>query len=243
MTMIYKADEYQLHAEIDTKQCQISGDQRIAIQPHLERLGKAVSDLSESHLWLTIVHHPQTNVHHAQAKLKVPGQTIITGEQDKSLTAATQRCLEKVLRRVENYKDNPDRGALSQAERRSQLANDIIAPVEPDGGAIGKAIVADDYRAFRHALLAQEEPLRMRVGRWVQRYPHVQAEIGRTFEIADLVEEVFLLAFERYANRPTHISVHAWLDSLIDPAIKAFWSQPDEREAASYAQSLVREKF
>ena len=241
--MIYRADEHHLLAEIDTQECQISQEQRTALQPNLERLGKALSDFPQSNLWLKIIHHSQSNVFHAQAKLKVPGQTINTGERHESLTSAAQRCLEKALQRVESYKANPDREAVKQAEQRSALATNIIAPVESDGGVIGQAIVANDYRAFRHALLAQEEPLRMRVGRWVQRYPEVQAEVGRTFEIADLVEEVFLLAFDRYANRPVHLSMHDWLDSLIDPAIKAFWTQPEEREAASFAQSLVRGRF
>jgi len=78
--------------------------------------------------------------------------------------------------------------------------------------------------------------------RWIQRYPEVQHEVGQSFEIADLVEEVFLLAFEQYGDRPTHISLHEWLDNLIDPAVKDFWQNPEDRVAASYAQSLTGER-
>ena len=241
--MIYRADEHHLLVEMDAKQCQISQEQRTAMQPNLERLGKAVGEFPESHLWLTVVHHPRSNDYHARAKLKVPGQTIITGDRHETLTDAMQRCLEKVLRRVERYKANPDQEAVEQAQRRAGLATDIIAPVEPDSGVVGEAIVQNDYRAFREALLGQEESLRKRVGRWIQRYPEVQAEVGRSFEIADLVEEVFLLAFESYPDRPTHLSMREWLDSLVDPAVKAFWTDPEDREAVSFAQSMAQRPF
>lgn len=237
--MIYRADEYRLQAEIDFQDCQISQQERTQLQPSLEDLGRAVSEFAESHLWLKIVYHPHSKMFHARAKLKVPGQTIITGERDASLVTAVRKCLQKVRRRVEDYKAHPDREALREAERRAALTNGIIAPVEPDSGAIGQAILDNDYQAFRQALLAHEEPLRRRVSQWVRRYPEVQTEIGRTFELSDLVEEVFLLAFERYASRPIHLSMHEWLETLIDPAIKTFWTHPEEREAASYAQSLV----
>lgn len=241
--MIIRAEEYHLEAEIETKECRIAEDERLRIQPSLERLGKAVSEFPESKLCLTIVHHPRSNLYHARAKLKVPGQTIISGEHNPLLSEATIRCLEKVLRRVETYKASPDTEALNQAQRRAELANQIIAPTDSDTGKLGEAVKAGDYHAFRRALLSQEEPLRMRVGRWVQRYPAIQDEVGRTFEIADLVEEVFLLAFEQYCHRPTHLRMQEWLDSLIDPAVKTFWSAPDERVAASFAQSLVRERL
>jgi hypothetical protein len=79
----------------------------------------------------------------------------------------------------------------------------------------------------------------MRVGRWIQRYPEIQDQVDRAFKISDLVEEVFLLAFEQYADRPTHIRLRAWLDQLIDPAVKSFWRSPEDRQAASYAQTLT----
>ena len=238
--MQYVAAEHHLQIEIDAKECRIPEDVRARMQPGLDRLGQAVHDFPASQLWLTIVFHPRTSVYHAQAKLKVPGETIITGHRDAYLDIAMQGCMEKVIHRVEAYKADPDHDAVKHAERQAKLANAVIAPVEPDAGKLGQAFQSGDYEAFRRALLGQEEVLRKRVGRWVQRYPGVQAEVGNTFEIADLVEEVFLIAFEKYADRPTHIGLHEWFDSLIDTAVKSFWQNPDDQAAASFAQTIGR---
>jgi ribosome-associated translation inhibitor RaiA len=236
--MQYVAEWYRLQVEIQTRECGLPEDERLRMQPALDRLGEAVEELGGGQFWLTIVYHPRSQVYHAQAKLKLPGKTIITGEHNEYLDSAVQRCLDKVIRHVEAYKSNPDHQAIEQVRRQAALSTDIIAPVEPDAGKLGEAVQTGDYAAFRRSLLALEEPLRMRVGRWIQRYPEVQALVGESFEIADLVEEVFLLAFEQYRDRPTHISLHEWLASLIDPAVKAFWRHPEDRLAASFAQTV-----
>lgn len=72
----------------------------------------------------------------------------------------------------------------------------------------------------------------------MQRYPDLQARIGRGLEIADLVEEVFLIAFERYASRPTDVPFGTWLENLIDPAVKELQVRGDaELENIHLAQS------
>jgi hypothetical protein len=67
----------------------------------------------------------------------------------------------------------------------------------------------------------------------------LQEGVGKTFEIADVVEEIFLLAFEQYEYRPTQVALHDWLDGLIDPAVKDFSDEQDDRLAVSYAQTLA----
>lgn len=236
--MQYTLDQYHLTASIDFKECRVPPEERGRLQQGLDRIGEAVQDFADSQLWITIVHHPNSDVFHAQAKLKVPGQTIITGDRSQDLNAAFQRCVERVLHRVEAYREHPDEEALDEAEFRASLANDIIAPVEVDGGVLGDAIVRDDYRAFRHALLGLEENVRKRVGRWVQRYPDVQAQIGDRIAIRDIVEEVFLVAFETYPQRPSNVPFGEWLEGLIDPVVRAFQEAPlAETEASRNIQS------
>ncbi len=85
-----------------------------------------------------------------------------------------------------------------------------------------------DYAAFRTATFAYEEPLRKRAGRWVERYPRAEAQIGNKLEMADVVEEVFLDAFEQYDRRPKGVRFGEWLEGLIDPAVKELLAHPDE---------------
>jgi hypothetical protein len=236
--MQFVDERHHLQVHVDTEECQLPSDERARLQPSFDRLGEAVADLAAAELWLNVKFHPRSQQYHARAKLKLPGKTINTGEQNAYLDTALLRSLERMIHHVEAYKDSPDRLSAQHAERLTRLNDEIIAPVEPDVGELGAAVQEADYAHFRRAFLSHEEYVRMRVGRWIQRYPEVQELIGQSFSIADLVEEVFLLAFERYPERPTHISLHEWLDNLIDPAVRSFWHHPDDREAARFAQTV-----
>src|SRR5690606_22291702 len=98
---------------------------------------------------------------------------------------------------------------------------------------------AQDYGAFRAELSGFEEPIRRRVGRWIQRYPDLDATFGEYLPLDDLVEEVMLTAFEQYESRPEAMRLGDWLESLIDPAMRSFLRHPEEElEAISYARTL-----
>jgi hypothetical protein len=115
----------------------------------------------------------------------------------------------------------------------------VVAPEDPDAGPLGEAVRAGDYRPFRLALAGYEEWLRNRVGRWVQRFPEAEARVGRRLRIGDLVEQVYLNAFESFLERPTDLRLSDWLERLIDPSLKALLRHPDEEgENASLARTL-----
>jgi hypothetical protein len=124
-------------------------------------------------------------------------------------------------------------------ERENSLDRDIVAPQDADAGPVGEAFRAGNYRAFRTALAGYEDWVRRRVGRWVQRYPEAEAQLGDGLLIGDLVEEVYLNAFENYGQRPDEVALHQWLDNLIDPSLKALLRNPDEeRQNASFARTV-----
>jgi len=73
----------------------------------------------------------------------------------------------------------------------------------------------------------------------VQRYPQAQAQIGRGLAIGDVVEEVYLNAFERFGRRPTEVPFHEWLEELIDLSVRLLLRNPDEEaENASLARTV-----
>jgi DNA-directed RNA polymerase specialized sigma24 family protein len=136
-------------------------------------------------------------------------------------------------------KEHPDRGAEEPAERRASLDDNVVMPEDPDTGPLLEHVRAGDYMAFRNDLVLYEDWLRKRVGRWVQRYPDAEARVGDGLKIGDLVEEVYLNAFEHFTERPDEVSLSDWLDRLIDPSLKALLRHPDEeRENASFARTL-----
>jgi len=101
-------------------------------------------------------------------------------------------------------------------------------------------VEAGDYAAFRAALLVYEEALRKRAGRWIERYPETAARIGRTLAVADVVEEVFLLAFDEFGRRRRELRLGEWLTGLIDPAVRALRDGGDEElENVNRSRSAV----
>jgi len=230
-----------LHVEIATKACDIPAEERARLQSALAALADAVTAFPEPALWIDAIFHPRSKVYHVECKLKLPGRTLITGEEDPYLDAALQRCARKLLRKAEAYQDHPDREAVAAAERREALGKEMAAPEAPDTGPLAEAAAAGEYRPFRTALAGYEEWLRKRVGRLIQRVPEAQARLGRELLLGDVVEEVYLNAFERFTRRPTAVPLSAWLESLIDPSIRALLRHPDEEAQAASMARTVRE--
>jgi ribosome-associated translation inhibitor RaiA len=228
-----------LRVIITPRDCDIPADERARVQGYFGRLAAALGDLPAADLDLTVVHHPKADAYHVEGKLRLPGRTLFSGAWDAYLDTALRSCTDKLVRRVEAYQDDPDREAIAAAERRGAIERDVVAPEDPDAGPIGEAARAGDYRGFRTALAGYEDWLRLRIGRWVQREPEAQARVGRELLIGDLVEEVYLTAFEQFTRRPTDVRLSTWLEGLIDPSMRNLLRHPDEgHENASMARTV-----
>src|SRR5690606_3772506 len=109
--------------------------------------------------------------------------------------------------------------------------HDVVPGRDIDSDAVDRAVGEGDYVAFRKELFPYEEPLRKRIGRWIERYPEAEAELSGRLSLADMVEEVYMTAFEEFENRPRNVSLGDWLENLIDPAVKLLVHSPDEQLA------------
>jgi len=228
-----------LRVEITTKGCAIPQDERERLQTSLGALAETVKDFPDPALWINTVYHPRSQRYNVELKLKLPGQTLITGEEDPYLDSALQRGVQKLLQETQVYTEHPDLVKVAAAERRETLDREVVAPEAPDAGPLAEAVQAGNYRVFRTALAGYEEWLRKRVGRLVQRRPEAQAQVGKQLRLGDVVEEVYLHAFEQFTHRPTALPLNEWLESLIDPSILAVLRHPaEEREAASWARTV-----
>jgi hypothetical protein len=237
--MYYSDDRYGLRVEFQAKDCQLPADELIRMQQSLAPLGEAVGRFGRSELLVRVLHHPHADQYHIEARLRLPAESLFTGDWDPYLDSAYQRCVRKLIQKVHGYRDLPGRRALQTARRESALDHDIVAPEGRDPGPLSRVVAAGDYKRFREAVSGYEEWLRKRVGRWLQRYPKAEARIGRDLLIGDLVEEVFLNAFERYPHRPQEVPFHQWLDNLLDPSLLALLQHPDRgHENASFARTL-----
>ncbi len=237
--MNYSDDRFHLRVTFRTRHCEVPRDEFHRMQRSLDDLGAAVRDFPDAALTITLIYHPRSATYHAEFRLRLPGRTLATGEADPYLDSAFQRGLRKLLHRVEAYRESPDQASVAAAERADTRGREIMAPQDPDGGLLGRAVNAGDYRAFRNILIRYEDWLRLRIGRWIQRYADAETRLGRGLAIGDVVEEVYLNAFEQLPNRPTDVPFHQWLEGLIDPSLKALMHHPEqEQENASLARTL-----
>lgn len=228
-----------LRLSVEAKGCKIPDDERARMEETLTPLREAANGLPEPELLLKVIHHPRSQVYNVEARLRLPGRTLSTADGDAYLDSAFQRCVRKLVQRLDDYRVNPDREAVETARRREALATERVAPEGPDVGLVGRAVEAGDYKAFRTALAGYEDWIRLRVGRWLQRYPDAEKRVGDGILIGDLVEEVYLNAFEGYRRRRAEVPFQEWLEGLIDPSVRALVADPDgEHENASLARTL-----
>jgi DNA-directed RNA polymerase specialized sigma24 family protein len=186
---------------------------------------------------MSIVYHPGQEEYHAQAWLKVPGKRFVSGRYSPWLDYSIMRCLAKLRRHVESYRENPNADAIRESKRQLELQNHVVTPTEHTTDALGQAIQRQDYRAFRRALSGYEDRMRAQVANWVRRYPQMTRRLGEDIEMDDIVEEVFLMAFEGFPERQEQ-TISEWLRHFIDPAVKAIWHDEAEREAADLARTF-----
>jgi len=229
-----------LRVEITTKGCEIPVDELERLQSSLVGLRNNVADFPEATLTGSVVYHAQSERYHAEFKLKVPGRTLFIREEDPYLDSALQRSFAKLTRKAESYREQPDQEAVSAAERQSALDTAVVAPEDPATGPLAEAAQRGDYRTFRTALSGYEEWLRKRVGRLVQRHPEAQAQVGKELRLGDVVEEVYLNAFEEFTGRPANVPLSAWLEGLIEPSLRALLQHTEEESTAASLARTVR---
>ena len=225
--MRYSDESYNLRIELDTKHFSLSTDEIGKMEDDLGSLGEVAADFPVSDLYITMEHYRQTSSYFVKLAIILPGRTLFTADRDSTWHPAYERCVRKLVKRIEAYKskmsNEPEISKLEKGTRQEVAPTQLI-----DGEAVARSVSEGDYRAFHDALLPLEESVRKRVGRWVQRYPELEEQIGDRFEIADIVEEVFLTAFDRYEQRPAAMLPGDWLESLIDPSVRELLRHPDE---------------
>jgi hypothetical protein len=239
--MQYPDESYNLRIELDTKGCEASAEELRQIYADLDNVADEVRSFPVSDLYVTIYHNPARGESFT-AKLALllrPGKTLATSHNADHLLPAYEGAVRKLERKLTNYKEvlghEPE-----WSKYRDHTRFDVEPDVLPNLAALQEAADRGDYTAFRRELLGFEEPVRKRVGRWVQRFPAVEAMVDDTLLLSDVVEEVFLNAFDQFGARPKDVTLGNWLEELIDPSLKELLAHPDEEdEAISYARTLI----
>ena len=193
----------------------------------LESLASQVENFPQHDLRIVLERMDRNNEYVTKLSLILPGKTLVCSDHDPVLHAAFERCVDSIVENVKAYKDSL--GRVPERKKIEERTHQELLPATPvDAAALDDAARAGDYPVFRAAVTPYEDPLRARAGRWVERYPEVQAQMGTRMDVMDVVEGVFLAAFEGHETRPRDVRYGIWLENLIDPTVRALAAHPDE---------------
>ena len=236
--MHYVDDHNHLRVEFQAKDFNVPQDELTAHAGVLAPLGEAVRDFSHSELGVKIVRHPRSQEYHVEARLKVPGRTLFSGDRDPYLDSAFQRRVRKLTLKAEEYARHPERDAVAAAARLTVLDRDVMLPEERDAGRLGEAFCAviTGYSASAcpatRSGSARRRPLDPALPRGGS--PHRRRAAYRRPGRGGVPQRLRALR-----RRPFEVPLNRWLDELIDPSVKMMLQHPDEEgENASLRGTL-----
>lgn len=237
--MPYSDESYDIRIELDAENCEPSPGEIAQMEESLGPLREPLRNFPVVVLYVTVEYKPPSRDYRVTTALRLSGRDLVAGDVDEHMQPAFRRCVRTLVHKVSAYKDRLA-DAEGAAKHEQGTRHDVIAARAVDPDALGQAVAAGDYAEFRRLTFPFEESVRKRLGRWIQRYPRVEAELERGIVLADFVEEVFLNAFERYEEHPREVPFGDWLEGLIDPSVKRLSENPEEELTnISFARSAL----
>jgi hypothetical protein len=230
--------KHELRIQLDTKHCTLSAHQIEKMEANLGTLRTRAQNFPISDLYVTITCFPRTGDYHIKTSLVLTGRTLFTGDRDVLVHPAFLRCVHKLVHKLDAYIEAlGNKASIAKHEEGTQL--EVVPAGVPDVELLQRAADEGDYAAFRRALDVYDEAVHRRVSRWINRYPQLAARLGDSLSVDDAVEEVYLNAYERFAEWPRTSRFGQWLENLIDPSLRALIDNADEELASiSLARTL-----
>lgn len=217
---------HKLQVQFDLHECQFTPEALADMADDLDPVARQVGDFPVADARVLIEWNGRNNEYAVKLTLILPNEVLVTSHHDGDASVALQHAVSSLQHAVGRYKEQL--GQVADRRRAEAGTRQEVTPVgNVDLAALDAAAAAADYPAFRQAVAPYEDGLRLRVGRWVERYPEFEARIGRGLQITDLVEGVLLAAFEKHPSRPADERYGEWLETLIDAEVRAFAHDPD----------------
>lgn len=212
MTVVFRTHNYEL-----------GGRNRTRLEGEAGKLEDLVADFPVADLHVDIHEYPKGGFH-LKTALRLPNDTLFTGDRHVDMHSAYLRCIRKLMLKVKTYK------AKLSGEHRYGKTQEVAASamVVPDVEAMERleqAVEDGDYRAFRAALTPWESGLGAALARYCENETISALMIGHGFNQSHLFEEVALNAFEHYAERGRN-KLEVWLTDLIDTSFGKLVADP-----------------
>lgn len=229
-------DTLKLRVHIHSPKYEIPPNEVEKLNTSLLPLEEATTSFPMADLHLNVVFHGRDNTFHVKAALNLPKQSLFTGERNGLFHHACERCIRKLVHKVNAYKNQMT--GRPEIEKIAQHTHHEVYPAsEPDIRALENAAADQNYTDFRQAISVYDGALAHRIGQWIGRYPIAEAQLGLDFTISDVMDEIYLTAMDHFTNRPAD-RLGNWLENLVDPAIRAL---SEHTEAEKENIEMVRE--
>jgi ribosome-associated translation inhibitor RaiA len=234
--MRFSDESYTLRIEVDSGNVTISPAEQQKMDNDLNTLRKMVANFPARELKVE-VSNQTPGIVRVGAGLRLAGRTLFTAGEAGTLHAAWDWAIRRLMNKVQAYKDHLGKVPERQKEAEG-TRHELVPNMPPDSNAIEQAVRQLDFRAFRAAMNVYEDAVEKRVGRWIERYPDAESRLGDGLLISEVVEEVFLNAFDQYGSRPESLRLGQWLENLIDPSLQSLLRDGgEEKENLSFIQS------
>jgi ribosome-associated translation inhibitor RaiA len=216
--MQFSDESYTLRIQVDSGNLTISRGEREKMDNDLNTLRKLIVNFPAPELKVEVSNQTPSLIR-VGAGLRLAGRTLFAAGQANTLHAAWDGAIRRLIDKVRAFKDQLGRVPERQKVAEGTL-HELVPEMPPDAAAIDRAVSQLDYRAFRAAMAVYEDALEKHIGRWIERYPEAEAQLGDGLLISEIAEEVLLNAFDQYHNRPASLRLGQWLENLIDPSIQ-----------------------
>ena len=230
-----------LRIELVTSGFELSASEIADMERDLHTLRKLIDRFPQAVLHIRVDCHQRTKIYHVKTSLSLCGSTLFTGDRDTAFHPAFERCVHKLIKKIEAHKSRMS----GKSEWFKPTIGYQVSMNSSDGfdsSDLEYFVAKDDYAAFRSGIDIFADGLSKRIGRWINRYPQIQEELGDAITISDIVEEVFLSAYQQFLKRTHDVPPSLWLEGLIDPAIQALLQSPDEEYANISFSHAILEK-
>ncbi len=216
---------HKLQIHFDTHECEPSREELGQMADDLDSIARQAGNFPVGDARVLIEWNGRNQEYAVKLTLILSGEVLVTSDHDPVLHAAFERAVRSLEHALQGYKARLD-GVAERRRLENGTRHEVVPAVLPDAVALDSAVEAGDYSAFRAAIAPYEGPLGDRIGRWVERYPAVEAKIGRDLTVSDLLEGELLAAFEAHARRPDGVRYGEWLEELIDPTVRSIERDP-----------------
>jgi RNA polymerase sigma factor (sigma-70 family) len=178
---------------------------------------------------LTVYRHqqnPQRSWYEVRGVIHLPTGTLAAEANDKDPRAALDRVTDELAAEIKRHKEHVRKDYVYKRKSRRRAGLKAVGPLLQRDAEAGRR--EDFFRLLRPQLRVLRDQARREL-----RILELQGVFHRgEVTVADLLDEVLIRAWQRFADRPRHLSLDLWLTDLLHDTLEQ-WIKQEPRPHVS----------